>query len=275
MSENLFPDQPDDSWDRQNQMQKAERVLTFLNKLTKAKYKAKSPAGDKPTAAAKLVIDRIKEGYNKDDFEQIIRAKCDDWSGDDKMRQYLRPSTLFRKSNFEQYYAAIGDSSSIGAKIDVSQKPDAYLVLENFLADHKRRGGSWGFMMPESPAVAASWWINDMQEAEQWNEKPVQVESRKKKGKKIWQAPHVERVLHTLRLYLQLDREDQVLVYGCIDDGVPWRGDSMEVYVNNDHSIYNETMTLRQAEAEFGVEGTQEYINCAKRRAGLIAGGMQ
>ena len=38
-----------------------------------------------------------------DDILQVISRKIEDWENDEKMCKFLRPSTLFRKSNFENY----------------------------------------------------------------------------------------------------------------------------------------------------------------------------
>lgn len=81
---------------------KAVEVLDFLNTKTGRKYRAHDGNG-KPTANLRLVIDRLKTGVSVQDCKTMIARKHRDWSGDDKMRIYLRPSTLFRDRNFEQY----------------------------------------------------------------------------------------------------------------------------------------------------------------------------
>ena len=80
----------------------AIEVLDFLNAKTRRKYRALDGNG-KPTTNLRLVIDRLKTGVSVQDCKTMIARKHRDWSGDDKMRIYLRPSTLFRASNFEQY----------------------------------------------------------------------------------------------------------------------------------------------------------------------------
>lgn len=253
-------DQPD--WDKQSQQDKATRVLDFLNRLTGQKFKATNPNGQ-PTSNCKIIVDRIKEGYGKDDFINVVRTQHREWSGDDKMAKYLRPSTLFRKSNFEQYLATIDNRAPDGAvKGDSDKEPDVYQTVEDFLADYQRRGGSWGYEMPEAPIKAASWWINEMQEPCGRYEKAYQQESKHKKNKKVWITPHIDRVMTTLKKFLGLSREDQIIIVGCVAEGVPWRGDDMEIYYHSKHSIYNETLNMR----EIGVEEYKQELKPEVRR---------
>lgn len=42
-----------------------------------------------------LIRARWAEGYRLDDFEAVVGEKAAQWSGDAKMRAYLRPETLF------------------------------------------------------------------------------------------------------------------------------------------------------------------------------------
>ena len=59
----------------------------------------------KPTTreTVKFVNGRISEGYTLDDFKYVIDVKYEDWFGNEEMQKNLRPSTLFRPGNFENY----------------------------------------------------------------------------------------------------------------------------------------------------------------------------
>lgn len=46
---------------------------------------------------------RLDEGFTVDDFFTVIDTKAAKWRDDPKMRDYLRPSTLFAPSHFEEY----------------------------------------------------------------------------------------------------------------------------------------------------------------------------
>ena len=72
-------------------------IIDYLNQKTQSNFKAKTEA------TKKSIIARLKEGYTVEDFKRVIDAKVKDWSDDPDMREYLRPQTLFRPSNFESY----------------------------------------------------------------------------------------------------------------------------------------------------------------------------
>lgn len=72
-------------------------IIDYLNQKTQSNFKAKTEA------TKKSIIARLKEGYTVEDFKRVIDAKVKDWSDDPDMREYLRPQTLFRPSNFEAY----------------------------------------------------------------------------------------------------------------------------------------------------------------------------
>ena len=50
-----------------------------------------------------LLRARFNEGRTVKDFITVIDKKIEDWLTDDKMNRYLRPSTLFNRTNFENY----------------------------------------------------------------------------------------------------------------------------------------------------------------------------
>lgn len=72
-------------------------VIDYLNQKAGTKYRA-------TTAATKrLVGARLKEGFTVDDCKKVIDNKVADWLNDEKMKNYLRPNTLFQASKFESY----------------------------------------------------------------------------------------------------------------------------------------------------------------------------
>jgi uncharacterized phage protein (TIGR02220 family) len=232
-------------WSVKTQLQQAFAVLNYLNQLTGQKFQTINPAG-KHTANAKLVIDRIREGYEKEDFKKVLRSKSREWLGDEKMEKNLRPSTLFRKSNFETYVAQSDDTGR--PAIAKGSAPDPLDTLTDFLRSWQDREKSWGYEMPPVPGVAAKWWIEKMQEKCSDMEvlRQVTKKNAKKSGDTVWSFPYIDRLMYTLRKYLMLSREDQVVIYGCVDDGIHWRGDDIDFFYNNEHSIYNETMKMRE-----------------------------
>ena len=73
------------------------QIVGHLNERTGKSFKPTSEATRKAIRA------RFAEGYTLDDFLRVIDTKAAEWMGDPKMEQYLRPSTLFRPANFENY----------------------------------------------------------------------------------------------------------------------------------------------------------------------------
>lgn len=72
-------------------------IIDYLNAKAGTMFKA-------TTAETKRHIKaRIDDGYTLDDFKAVIDDKCNDWLKDKEWKQYIRPSTLFAPTNFENY----------------------------------------------------------------------------------------------------------------------------------------------------------------------------
>ena len=87
------------------------QIVEYLNKCAGTSFS--SDTGD----TASLITARLGEGYTLSDFRRVIDKKCAEWLGDNRMRAFLRPSTLFG-SKFENYLnsaAVITDRSSPSA----------------------------------------------------------------------------------------------------------------------------------------------------------------
>lgn len=50
-----------------------------------------------------MIRARLSEGFTVEDFKTVIDTKAAKWEHDQKMRDYLRPKTLFSATNFESY----------------------------------------------------------------------------------------------------------------------------------------------------------------------------
>jgi len=74
-----------------------EEIIDYLNSLAGSSYR--------PTTreTARLISGRLSEGYNVEDCKAVIRHRWEKWQGDPQMREYIRPSTLFRPAKFESY----------------------------------------------------------------------------------------------------------------------------------------------------------------------------
>jgi len=81
----------------------AEEVIDYLNEKANKNFSKKD-------INIKLIVSRIKEGYNLDDFKYVIDKKCHDWLGTN-YQEYLRPATLF-SNKFENYITTKNDKPS-------------------------------------------------------------------------------------------------------------------------------------------------------------------
>ncbi len=73
-------------------------LIGYLNDRTGSGYEVDE-------ATTKRVQTLIDSGYTQDQMRTVIDKKCADWLNDDRMRTYLRPSTLFG-DKFTEYLAA-------------------------------------------------------------------------------------------------------------------------------------------------------------------------
>ncbi len=72
-----------------------EEIINYLNLKTGYKYRCDI------SKTRKLIQSRWKEGFNLDDFKNVIDKKTTEWLNTD-MKKYLRPETLFG-TKFEGY----------------------------------------------------------------------------------------------------------------------------------------------------------------------------
>ncbi|MFY3790758.1 conserved phage C-terminal domain-containing protein [Ureibacillus sp. MALMAid1270] len=72
-------------------------VIEYLNKKTNRNYRINN------LSTQRFINARLKEGYKLEDFKDVINVKVKQWLRDPKMKTYLRPSTLFSPTNFENY----------------------------------------------------------------------------------------------------------------------------------------------------------------------------
>lgn len=86
-------------------------VLNYLNNATGKGFDFKNRAGEL-TAGAEKIIQRLKQGYTPTELREVVFSKCQQWGNDEKMAEYLRPSTLFGKEKFEQYIGELKNAVS-------------------------------------------------------------------------------------------------------------------------------------------------------------------
>lgn len=72
-----------------------EEVVKYLNEKTKSHYQAKGKTYD-------LINARLNDGFTVDDCKKVIDKKSAEWK-DTPYEKFIRPSTLFAPSHFEEY----------------------------------------------------------------------------------------------------------------------------------------------------------------------------
>jgi len=142
-------------------LDEATLIVSDLNKLTGRNYRA---AGE----TLKLIRGRMAEGYGVEDFKGVHKAMCSRWMEDVKMRDYLRPSTLYRGSKFAEYLALVPvlkvhtdltDLTDKKEKAEKAEKAERDLV-ERLMGRKWWEFDSWGefvrwtIQLPDAEAVA-------------------------------------------------------------------------------------------------------------------------
>lgn len=79
--------------------EQAIKILNYLNKSTGKKFRENE-------TTLKPIISRLKQGFTMADCMNVIDMKKEQWGSKVDMIPYLRPSTLFGATNFNNY---IGD----------------------------------------------------------------------------------------------------------------------------------------------------------------------
>lgn len=73
-----------------------EEIVSHLNEKTNSNYRHTTKA------TQNLIKARVNDGFELDDFKQVIDTKSSQWLNDKEMTKYLRPQTLFG-TKFESY----------------------------------------------------------------------------------------------------------------------------------------------------------------------------
>ena len=90
-------------------------IVDYLNEKTGSKYKHTTQSTKNGIKA------RYNEGFKLDDFKRVIDIKTSQWLYDTKMKQYLRPQTLFG-TKFEAY---------------LNEQPNVYQFEDSMKRDEK------------------------------------------------------------------------------------------------------------------------------------------
>ena len=94
----------------------AEKILEHLNLKAGRSYRP-------VPSNIKLIQARLSEGNKPQDLIAVINRKCAEWLDDPKFAQYLRPSTLFNATKFNDYVGQL-DSPLPAKSSQRSSQPD-------------------------------------------------------------------------------------------------------------------------------------------------------
>jgi uncharacterized phage protein (TIGR02220 family) len=103
-------------------------ILTLLNQATGSKFR------EIPKNLTKIKT-LLKQGFTREQIIEVIQLKVIQWKNNPKMAGYLRPDTLFRESNFENYTNEVEK---------VKQNPQLYAEHFAELNNIKLGGGTSG-----------------------------------------------------------------------------------------------------------------------------------
>lgn len=110
-------------------------VVRFLNETVKPACNFRDTS--KTTAAH--IRQRIADGFTVQDICIIIEHKNSQWGCDPKMREYLRPATLFGTGKFEAYLVAARTWEQGGKKQQIASQPNTTRsTTTNFGADKSK-----------------------------------------------------------------------------------------------------------------------------------------
>ena len=100
------------------------KILDYLNSKTQSTYTPNK-------ANMECIVARINEGFSISDFMRVIDKKTEQWYGTEQQK-YLRPTTLFQASKFENYLNEPENPTK-----DAKRKPSNIQKLTN--AAHKAK----------------------------------------------------------------------------------------------------------------------------------------
>lgn len=101
-------------------------VVRFLNDTTGKHFRSNT------ANTRKHINARITDGYTLDDFKRVIVYKAQQWGNDAKMKEYLRPETLFG-TKFEGYLNSAPDDLQIVEKVEkTAEELEIEKLLEGY-----------------------------------------------------------------------------------------------------------------------------------------------
>ena len=102
--------------------QQIKEVVEYLNLKANRKYRPET------TKTKSLISARLKD-YTVEDLKAVIDFKVTEWLDNEKMNKFLRPTTLFSETNFENYINELPSQT-----IEVDEKEIELISDEEFFS---------------------------------------------------------------------------------------------------------------------------------------------
>lgn len=118
----------------------------------------------------------------------------------------------------------------------IERVDSALAQIVALVPEHKRPTG-----MPVGPRDAAWWMREHVLDQHHQEESP-----KRHKSGNGWFWPYMDRCIVHARIFLSMPEAEQNYVLAAREDGVPWRGDDMEIF----RLVYDETMRMRKMGAD-------------------------
>jgi hypothetical protein len=129
-------------------------------------------------------------------------------------------------------------------------------IAAKWLESHSRSDSR----IPRNPDELAHWWVDRQSPPNERFDRPVQQPKLDGSGM-YWKTPYIDRIRSTLIKFLSLDSGFQGLIIAAAEDGIFWRGDSMEFFF----SVISEREKMRAV----GVVAYRDMA--AKQAAAFVA----
>lgn len=129
------PDSKPDKKKNSKEKADAVSVIEYLNAKAGTRYRL-SGSSLNPINA------RLSEGFTVDDCKRVIDVKCAEWLGTE-WQKFLRPSTLFRPSKFEEYLNGGAAPKEQGPKWEPAAKTRAERERAQALKDYETLSKSY------------------------------------------------------------------------------------------------------------------------------------
>ena len=131
-----------------------------------------------------------------------------------------------------------------------AQKPNIIAILGSMVHDFQKNG-VLAYEMPNDATAAAKWFMGRMEPQGRFEGMSLKAG---KNGEEFFEFPYLDRMLYLLNRYYHQPDSFQAIIIGCCDEGVFWRGEDIDHFYNNENSVYNEVIKMR----EVGGEGYQK-----------------